>query len=172
MSGRGRRVAAGFSLIEAVISVVLVAVMFAAVVQTVGASRIVGYKTEGHRRGSFLGRQLLAEILQQAYQDPDGPAPLGVDTSELALDRELFDDVDDYDGWYASPPEDPDGSTEPDQDDWSREVRVVWVNPADVGQGSGVETGAKRIVVTVKHKGMVMSELTAVRTKAFPRVDR
>jgi hypothetical protein len=154
-------------------SIVLVAVMFAAVMQTVGAGRMVHYKTSGQRRGSLLARQLLAEILQQAYADPDtASVALGVDTGEDASDRADFDDVDDYGGWLASPPQDRDGTTEPDQDNWSREVNVAWVNPLDVGQTSGVETKAKRVIVTVKHNGLVMSELTVVRTNALPHVDR
>jgi hypothetical protein len=154
-------------------STILVAVMFAAVVQTVGASRMVHYKTGGQRRGSLLARQLLAEVLQQAYEDPDTPTvALGIDTGESASDRGDFDDVDDYDGWIASPPQDRDGTTEPDQGNWSREVHVAWVDPLDVGQTSVIETKAKRVIVTVKHNGLVMSELTVVRTNALPHVDR
>jgi hypothetical protein len=154
-------------------SIVLVAVMFAAVMQTVGAGRMVHYKTSGQRRGSLLARQLLAEVLQQAYEDPDTPTvTLGIDTGESASDRGDFDDVDDYDGWIASPPQDRDGTTEPDQDSWSREVHVVWVDPLDLGQISGIETKAKRVIVTVKHNGLVMSELTVVRTNALSHVDR
>ena len=78
----------GFSLVEAVMSIVLVAVMFAAVMQTVGAGRMAHYKTSGQRRGSLLARQLLAEVLQQAYEDPDTPTvTLGIDTGESASDR-------------------------------------------------------------------------------------
>ena len=36
----------------------------------------------------------------------------------------------------------------------------------------GAETGAKRIVVTVKHNSMLMARLVAVRTRAFPEIDR
>jgi hypothetical protein len=154
-------------------SIVLVAVMFAVVMQTVGAGRMAHYKTSGQRRGSLLARQLLAEILQQAYEDPDTPTEaLGIDAGESASDREDFDDVDDYHGWIASPPQDRDGTTEPDQGNWSREVRVAWVEPVDLGQTAVIETKAKRVIVTVKHNGMVMSELTAIRTNALPHVDR
>jgi hypothetical protein len=173
VSREKRRNAAGFSLVEAAMSIVLVAVLFAAVMQTVGAGRLAHYKSSGQRRGSLLARQLLAEILQQDYEDPDTPTlTLGIDAGETASNRLDFDDVDDYDGWVASPPQDRDGTTEQNQDDWSREVQVAWVKPLDLGQTSGVETKAKRVTVTVKHKGLVMSELTSVRTNALPHVDR
>jgi type II secretory pathway pseudopilin PulG len=173
VSGGRRRNTAGFSLVEAAMSIVLVAVMFAAVLQTVGAGRMSHYKTTGQRRGVLLGRQLLAEIQQHRYEDPDVPtvAP-GLETGEGASDRMDFDDVDDFEGWFAQPPQDTDGSTEPDQDDWSREVSVDWVNPTNLEQASVTETKAKRIIVTVKHRGMVMSELTIIRTNAMPYVDR
>ncbi len=154
-------------------SVVLVAVMFAAVMQAVGASRMLRYKTGGERRGALLARQLLAEILQQSYEDPEGPSgTLGLDAGEAAVNRLDFDDVDDYDGWFASPPQAKNGTPESDQVGWSREAAVAWVNPADLGQVSVVETKAKRVVVTVKHNGMTMAQLTAVRTDALPHVDR
>ncbi len=154
-------------------SIFLVAVMFAAVMQTVGAGRMAQYKTAGQRRGVLLGRQLLSEVQQHRYEDPDAPTvALGVDAGEFATDRQTYDDVDDYDGWFASPPQDENGATEPGQDAWSREVSVNWVSPSDLGQISVVETKAKRIIVTVKHNGLVMSELTFIRTNAIPQVDR
>ena len=154
-------------------SVVLVAVMFAAVMQAVGASRMLRYKTGGERRGALLARQLLAEILQQSYEDPEGPpGPLGLDAGEATVNRLDFDDVDDYDGWFASPPRDRQDMFETALVGWSREAAVSWVNPADLGQTSAVETKAKRVVVTVKHNGMTMAQLTAVRTDALSHVDR
>lgn len=173
MSGLRRRRAAGFSLVEAVVSVVLVGVMFAGVVQTVGAGRMMHYKTGGQRRGAVLARQLLAEILQQSYEDPDVPTvALGPDAGDFGSARTGFDDVDDYEGWSKSPPRDRYGGGKSYLADWSREVSVNWVDPADLGQTSVTETKAKRIIVTVKHRGLVMSELTAVRTNALPHVDR
>ena len=154
-------------------SIFLVAVMFAAVMQTVGAGRMAHYKTVGRHRGLLLSQQLLSEIQQHGYEDPDvATVSLGVDAGEVATDRADFDDVDDYTGWFASPPQDMAGLTDPGQDAWSREVSVVWVNPSDLGQISVVETKAKRIIVTVKHNGLIMSELTLVRTNAMPQVDR
>lgn len=173
MSSARRRITAGFTLIEAITSIVLVAVMFAAVMQTVGASRITNYKTRGQQRGVLLARQLLAEILQQGYEDPDVPTvALGLDAGESGSNRYDFDDVDDYDGWSASQIQDKDGLKEGNLQDWSREVSVTWVNPTNLGQVSLTETGAKKVVVTAKHHGLVMAEFTAVRTAAFPQVDR
>ncbi len=167
-----RRTAPGFSLIEASLSVVIVAVMFAAVIQTVAAARMSQYKTDGRSRGSALAHDLMAEILQQSYDEPDGPGPIGRDTFELAFSRAGFDDVDDYDGWIASPPQLKDGTPLSLLAAWSRTVEVRWIDSTNLSLTAGTETTAKRIIVTVKHNGVPMAQLTAIRTRAFPELDR
>ncbi len=170
---RSPHVARAFTLIEAVGSVLIVAVMFVAVMSTVGAARMSQYKMSGRSRGTALAQDLMAEIVQASYEDPDGPsAGIGLDASELTASRATFDDVDDYDGWLASPPQQRDGTVIPDLPGWSRQVAVVWINKNDAANVVGGETGAKRITLTVKHNGMVMAYLVAVRTSAFPEVDR
>ena len=162
----------GFSLIEAVFSVVIVAVMFAAVMTTVAAARVVRYKTDGRSRGSTLAHDLMAEILQAAYEEPAGPAALGRDAAEGIDDRADFDDVDDYDGWTATPPELKGGTPLSLPAGWSRAVEVRWVVANNLTLTSGTETNAKRIIVTVKHNNVTMAQVTAIRTRAFPELDR
>ncbi len=162
----------GFSLIEATFSVVLVAVMFAAVMTTVGAARVVRYKTDGRSRGSTLAHDLMAEILQTPYEEPDGPGALGRDPSESGGSRANFDDVDDYDDWNSSPPELKDGTALSLPVGWSRAVEVRWVVANNLTLTAGTETDAKRIIVTVKHNNVTMAQITAIRTRAFPELDR
>ncbi len=162
----------GFSLIEATFSVVLVAVMFAAVMTTVGAARVVRYKTDGRSRGSTLAHDLMAEILQVPYEEPDGPASLGRDNGEAGGNRTDFDDIDDYDGWTSSPPELKGGTPLSLPAGWSRSVEVSWIVATNLALTSGTETNAKRIIVTVKHKNVTMAQVTAIRTRAFPELDR
>ena len=71
---RRPRVARAFTLIEAIGSVLIVAVMFVAVMSTVGAARMSQYKMSGRSRGTALAQDLMAEILQAPYEDPDGPS--------------------------------------------------------------------------------------------------
>ena len=162
----------GFSLIEATFSVILVAVMFAAVMTTVGAARVVRYKTDGRSRGSTLAHDLMAEILQVAYEEPDGPGPLGRDSGESGGNRADFDDVDDYDDWNSSPPELKDGTALSLPVGWSRAVEVRWVVANNLTLTAGTETDAKRIIVTVKHNNVTMAQITAIRTRAFPELER
>ncbi len=170
---RRPHVARAFTLIEAVGSVLIVAVMFVAVMSTVGAARMSQYKMSGRSRGTALAQDLMAEIIQQHYEDPeDGPGSISIDSGESGGSRADFDDVDDYDGWYASPPEKKDGTPLTALTGWSREVQVKWVNPTDVVNALASETGAKRVRVIVKHNNVPMSELVTVRTSALPEIDR
>jgi type II secretory pathway pseudopilin PulG len=162
----------GFSLIEATFSVILVAVMFAAVMTTVGAARVVRYKTDGRSRGSTLAHDLMAEILQTPYEEPDGPGAFGRDPAESGGDRAEFDDIDDYDNWNSSPPELRDGTPLSLPVGWSRAVEVRWIVANNLTLTSGTETDAKRIIVTVKHNNVTMAQITAIRTRAFPELDR
>ena len=162
----------GCSLIEAAFSIVLIAVMFAAVMTTVGAARIVRYKTDGRSRGSTLAHDLMAEILQATYEEPDGPASLGRDAGESGGSRKDFDDIDDYDTWTAEPPELKNGTPLSLPAGWSRWVEVQWIVANNFTLTSGTETDVKRIIVTVKHKNVTMAQITAIRTRAFPELDR
>ncbi len=162
----------GCSLIEAAFSIVLIAVMFAAVMTTVGAARIVRYKTDGRSRGSTLAHDLMAEILQAPYEEPDGPGSLGTDAGESGGDRQDFDDIDDYDSWDSEPPELKDGTPLSLPAGWSRWVEVQWIVATNFTLTSGTETDVKRIIVTVKHNNVTMAQVTAIRTRAFPELDR
>ena len=162
----------GFSLIESAFSIMIIAVMFAAVMQTVAAARIIRYKTDGRSRGSTLAHDLMAEILQVAYEEPDGPAALGRDSGESGGDRKDFDDIDDYDDWDSEPPELKDGTPLTLPAGWSRAVEVRWIVASNLTLTSGTETDAKRIIVTVKHNNVTMAQVTAIRTRAFPELDR
>jgi Tfp pilus assembly protein PilV len=63
----GRR---GLSLVEAVLSVILVSVLLVASVNTVGASRAAQSATSNRSWGNVLAQGLMSEILQQSYADP------------------------------------------------------------------------------------------------------
>ena len=164
-----RRRRAGFTLVEAVVCVVIVSVMFVAVMNTVGAARMTQYKTSGYSRGSLLAQELMAEILRQDYDEPDDPPGFGPEWPETGASRASWDDVDDYNGWSASPPRDKDDTPVTGLAGWTRQVVVVWIDPNDLGLTSGTETDAKLITVTVSHNGVEMGRRVAVRTRFFPQ---
>ena len=153
----------GFTLVEAVLSTVLVAVMLAAALNTVGASRITQHKAVLVSRGRMFAESLLAEILQQSYQNPAEPHVFGLEAGESGSTRAAYNDVDDYSGWSESPPAAKDGTALPNAADWSRTVTVEWVDPLNPQQVSGTETGAKRITVVASFKNVPQATLVAIK---------
>ena len=160
--------ARAFTLAEAVVSTVIVAVMLLAAMNTLGAARIGESKIAQRYRGLHLARDLMAEILRQNYADPDdGVASFGLELKKVGDgSRALWDDVDDYDGWSASPPQLKDGTEMTDLDGWERSVEVEWMSPWNLSLGVGSNQGVKRITVTVEHNGFPVASLVAFRTGA------
>lgn len=134
----------GFTLIEAIISTLIVAGIFVAALTTVGAARATEAIDTERARGMLLAQELMNEILQQP-----------------------FDDVDDYNGRTESPPVDRDGDALPGFTGWTRSVRVEWVRLDAPNAAASPGSGVKRVTVTVQHAGRVAAELSALRTAAW-----
>lgn len=160
---------AGFTLVEAVMSMLIVGLMLVAALNTVGASRVAQSANAEQAIGPLLAEDLMSEILGQAYQEPVDTPQFGRE-SESGGNRAQWDDVDDYDGWSAGPPEAKDGTALPDMNDWTREVGVAWAGIVDPMATSATPTGIKRITVTVKHRGRTVTTLYALRTDGWPEV--
>ena len=162
-----------FSLVEAVVSIAIVSVMLVAALNTVGATRTGQYKIAERSQGLLLAQELLAEILQHGYTDPED----GVDSLKLPGEkvgdgsRILWKDVDDFDGWSASPPKRTDGTEMSDLQEWERSVEVVWVDPWNLSQTVGENRGVKRITVTVTHNGKPVASLFAFRTNKWINIE-
>ena len=154
----------GFTLMEAVISTVIVAVMLATALNTVGASRLTQHKAVLVSRGRMFAESLLAEILPQSYQNPTEPHVFGLESGESGSTRGAYNDVDDYSGLSESPPVAKDGSALPNAANWSRSVTVAWVDPLNPTQVSGTETGAKRITVMASFRNVPQATVVAVKT--------
>lgn len=167
-----RHAARGFSAVEALMSIVIVGIMLVAVMDTVGAAKMTCRRMGDGSRGTLLAQDLMSEILQQAYEDPDnGPGSFGLGSDEVGDgSRSLWEDVDDYHGWSASPPQQKDGTELKDLDGWGRRVAVQWVSPKDFALPSPSDTGVKQITVTVTHDGAVVVSLAAIRTNAWPEL--
>ena len=156
----------GLTLVEVVVSTLIVGVMTVAALNALGAATRSS-RTAGDRAIALgLADDLMAEILATAYSDPDETPEFGPEDSESASTRADFDDVDDFHGWNRMPPESRDGIALPDRDDWRRRVivtRVVPANPTQATSGAA-DQGAKRIQVVVEYRDTVLVEQVAVRT--------
>jgi prepilin-type N-terminal cleavage/methylation domain-containing protein len=161
--------ARGFTLIEAVVSIAVLGVMLAAVMNTVGASSGTRLMAQRQLQAAGLADELLAEILPLPYADPDTGVGLLLEIGEdLSGDRSDFDDVDDYHNWSAAPPQTRDGRTIPGADAFRRTVEVHWGQLADLDQPAGSESGIKRITVIVSLGGKVIGKAVGLRTLARP----
>jgi len=160
----------GFSLAEAVTATLIIGLMFVAAMTAVGASRTSQLKTADRLRGQQLALDLMNEILQQAYMEPDDAPLFGREGAESSTSRALWDDVDDYAGWTESPPQNKNGTPVARQSDWAgwtRSVTVTWADPNDLTQGCATPTDLKRITVTVYHGAVPVATLVAVRSAAW-----
>ena len=156
------RAAAGFSLVEAVICTLVVAVMLIAALNTLGASRSTQLRLVMQARAIHLADQLLSEVRQQAYLDPQTPGnALGPDGES----RGDFDDADDYHGWSSDPPQARDGSTL-DAAGYVRQVIVEWVDPKTLTPADA-DTGLKRVVVTVSFGERELARLQTLRSAGW-----
>jgi type II secretory pathway pseudopilin PulG len=163
-----RAVRPAFTLVETALSTIIVSVLLVAAVGTVSAARLAEGKTTEKNVALALAQSLLGEILQQAYTDPTGGlGSFGVGSDENTGNRSLFEDVDDYTGWTASPPQNKDGSTISWASDYQQVVEVAWVNAGDLISVSGSETGVKRIRVTIRRQTRDLVTLTAYRTMVW-----
>lgn len=165
---RRRRVRrGGLSLIEVVVSTLLASIVLLGAMDLLGAvtrSRVANAELA---RGELLAHHLMTEILYNAYVD-GGALPLfGPESGEASASRINFDDVDDYNLWNASPPQDRMGSTLANSAGWRHSVTVAWVNPADPSSISLVPTGVKRITVYIERNGRMIAKLVALRTDKY-----
>lgn len=164
VAARRRRNARAFTLVEAVISTFLVAVMFVAALKTVAASQLTQRRAALTWQGSLFARYLLSEILDQSYKDPDGTPVFGIETTnETSTTRADFDDVDDYSGWSGAPT-DKDGVALSGSAGWTLTVTVEWVSSSDPTSVQTAETGVKRVTLIAKRSGVPQATLTALRT--------
>jgi MSHA pilin protein MshD len=161
-----RRREGGFTLVEVVISSVVVSLMLVAALTTLGTvARDYGVTRE-YQVGRLLGETLMAEILQQSYVDVNDPSGFGVETGEGTATRVDFDDLDDYDGWSSNPPEGKDGSAVSGTDGWTRSVTVQWADVLDPGTDMGSDSGLKRIEVSVTSSQGKQYTVKALRSSA------
>lgn len=170
-----------YSLVEVVISTLIIGVMFAAAMQSVATARLGMQLNTDQARAVLLAEDLLAEILQQAYYDSAyDPNSFGLGADEDIGNRSLFEDVDDYDQWSAAPPQRKDGTEIPGFESWTRRVDVGWVDvhtllPAPYGGTprtapgrSSWNEGIKLVRVRVLRADAEIAELTALRVVQWP----
>lgn len=142
----------GLSLIEVVISTLLVGLLVVASLKTVGGVFRTWQVTENEYDGTALAMELMTEVLQARYEEPDDTPQFGRESSEIGGDRAAWDDTDDYDDWSTSPPELKDGTALSQYTGWTRSVIIQKVNagdPATLRTDISEDKGLRKITVTL-----------------------
>ena len=174
-NGSNENAKRGITLTEVVISSGLVGVLIVAALQATGAVVRARIETSQISDSHALAMDLMAEIQQTAYEDPDGGTQFGTESGESSSTRNDFDDVDDFEGWSATPPQHTDGTAISNA--YTRSVAVSRVSVTDPSAAITSDDGLKRIVVTVTSPGGHTVTLTRLRSSAGmlelkPPVDR
>jgi type II secretory pathway pseudopilin PulG len=155
----------GLTLIEVVASTMIVGMLAVATLNSLGAATRSADTIGNRAIAAGLADELLSEIVQQAYIDPNSSSPVfGHESGESTTLRSAFDDVDDYNGWTSSPPKYRDGTTIPNRTNWRQTVAVTWVVPSNPFQTSISDQGAKQVRVTIEYRNQVLADRSAIRT--------
>ncbi len=154
-------------MVEATIASVIVGLLMVAAVSAAGRAARTGSIIADRVAGGLHAAALMTEILQQAYIDPGAGPVFGPEADENPATRRDFDDVDDYHGWNAGPPQNKAGAVLSGLDGWEESVAVAWCQPDNPMTNAGSDLGVKRITVTVRRRGAEVASLTALRTAAF-----
>lgn len=162
---RGRYFQPGISMAETVVATLLVGLVLVSIIQIVGPI-VRSRSVQTHRLvATNLANELVEEISTKAFTSPilDDLESMGPGVGE---NRSTYDDVDDYNGWSASPPQLSSGSSNLFLAGWTRSAKVVHVDVNDPRIESGSYTGLKRITVTVSKNGQQLAQVIALRSYA------
>lgn len=160
---RGAR--GGLSLVEVVVSTFLVGLVAVGALTSVGGVVRTRIAAEQVHDGTALAQHLMNEILSMHYEEPDATPTFGRETAEPPSFRQDWDDVDDYDGWSASPPQNRPGWALSGYAGWTRAVSVNLAQLNDPMLNSVSDDGLKRIEVTVTDPSGRQTQLTAWRSQ-------
>ncbi|MFN0137764.1 MAG: hypothetical protein ACKVS9_16790, partial [Phycisphaerae bacterium] len=146
----------------AVVSITLVAAL-----STVSAAKTTQKTIADRQLAQELARALLTEIVEQVYEEPVLTPGFGPEAGEADGTRRAFDDVDDFNGWTANPPQYRDGTFKTGLNDWTETATIERVGIAALESALSSDSGIKRVSVEVQYKGKPLARMVALRTNAW-----
>lgn len=153
----------GITLVETVLSLLILAGAFVAAMNTITSARGSQVILAERRFGQVLAEDLMDEILAREHYKEG--SSFGPEADEVdGVSRAGFDDLDDYHGWSASPPVDEAGNAIPGADRYTRKAQVRYVKLWNPNQVTLSDEGMALIVVTVKHGDKQVAELHTFRS--------
>lgn len=167
-----RKTPGAFSLIEVVVATAIVSVMISVALTSTTAIQTRQAHHRDQMIGQWLGEDLMQDILHlkfEAYPGSSiGPSPSEANNGT----RGIFNDLDDYHGWDASPPEYHNGTAMDDYTIYRRSVHVHWTDPNDLSRNLNYDTRVKRIDLTVWRNDTPIAEMTCVRSASWPGYEK
>ncbi|MEM6257811.1 MAG: hypothetical protein AAGI37_05810 [Planctomycetota bacterium] len=155
----------GITLVETVLSLVILGGAFVAALNTIASARGAQALMTQRQLGLLLAEDLMAEVLSHdVYQEG---LRFGPEVSEATGSRSGFDAVDDFDGWDASPPVDADGTAIAGAEGYSRTIEISYVQLNNTSVAALADQGILKITVTVQFGQKTVASLTAFRTDAW-----
>lgn len=134
-----------FSLVEASISMLIVALMLGAGMAAMGISARDRLARAQARQGEALAARLLTEILQRRFEFPAGSG-IGRAAGTPTSDRTAWLDVDDYADLDESPPRDRLGRTLAGTTGWRWRARVEYVDPGTLSSVASTTPAAGPLI--------------------------
>lgn len=156
----------GFTMVELVLTMVVISIAALGVMSSLAFA--VQHQSDGlwQAKSVALARTYFEEIMAKRYDEatPNGGLPPCSPSSTACSDpsgfvdsgeaRASFDDVDDFDGLFESPPLAPDGTPRPDYLNYRVEVDVRYPEAAEAGLlGLDTPTDMKIVDVAVTTPG-------------------
>jgi hypothetical protein len=164
-----RRGEHGFTLAEAIVASVIVAVVIVTAMNAAGSVRKTESSAANRAFGVRLAEVLMEEIDRADYMEPRaGSDAIALEPGEDQAVRRTLDDVDDYHGLRDEPPTDINGNPITKAAGWSRQVEVAWTQADDPMVDSGTSLGRKRIMVTVRNGSAIVAQMVAFRARNVP----
>ncbi|APG27864.1 pilus assembly protein MshD [Syntrophotalea acetylenivorans] len=141
----------GFTLIELIISIVVVSIALGGVLLAINYTVTHSADPMLQHQALAIAESYLEEILLKPFADPDG-----IDTEST---RALFDDVDDYNGLSDNGARDQTDTAINGLHNYTVDVTVASTALNGIG-----DTNSKKITVTVRHSTGINMSLSGYRT--------
>ncbi|MBL8964108.1 MAG: hypothetical protein KF787_02360 [Phycisphaeraceae bacterium] len=153
-----------FSMIEATVCVVLVGILLAGSLAAAGNSARDRLRTSESALAAALALDLAEEIAGKGYGSTSGGT---IPTTTHTGPRATLATIDQYNGLAESPPKDPSGMTIPRTTGWTRSTAVTRVVADDPGVPTTLESGVKRVTITISRGSSTRWTCQFVRSWAW-----
>jgi prepilin-type N-terminal cleavage/methylation domain-containing protein len=153
-----------FTLVETIISIVLVSVLLVAALTAAGASARFRQSTTSRDFASLLASDLAEEMAGKLYGSTGGGT---ISTTALTGNRSATTNIDQYHGLTESPPVTWAGTAVSGATGWTRSAEVTRVLAKSPDTATTDETGVKRVTITVSKGSTVYAKVRFLRTYAW-----